>query len=270
MSLISISTIRNHLYRLNPGDEAIRNHAVRISSDASAQLPHTHILQSSERVKAVQNSIPVSEMVTIGTASIPLSHAEIAGDSFVCAKDSSLSVVYQENSDYFVDYTAGALRRIEGGAIVEGQTVRVWYVRFDVYSRNIDYYFDYEKGQIRRIASGAIEDGQEIMVDYQMGASEFSEAEIEQCIIEAESELFRLIDTKYRDSTDPALQTAAACLTMSYICRNTAGVAQSSANSSGKANHPWLEIAASYRDTALRLIVWYRPEIPPLHSPKLF
>ncbi|MCK5125666.1 MAG: hypothetical protein KAR42_05380 [candidate division Zixibacteria bacterium] len=266
MNLTNISIVRNHLYKLNPGPDSMRDFSLRLSSDISVQLPHARISDSSEKVKAVEQHVPNSEEVTLYDLSVSLNHSYLAAGTVACADSVSLGRVYQENTDYTVDYTKGEITRISEGAIQSGQKVTVWSVFYQIYHRNLDYAIDYERGRLRRLASGSIEENQELLVDYQLGTSEFSDAEIEQCIVEAEAEISLLIDDKYTDSIDPALQTAATCLALSYISRNTA--ASMSASSGNNSLTYWLDLAASYRETAMRLLSWYRRDTPVLHSPE--
>lgn len=268
MSLTNVSSIRSHLFRIKTGDESHRNVAMRLSSESLTQLPHTRLVSGTEQVKAIEQAEPVSEQVSLTDAPVLLAHKEVSAGSVVCAADSSLSRVYREHIDYSIDYPAGSIQRIDGGEISSGTTVHLWYVYFHIYRRNIDYTVDYERGQVRRLLSGDIEDGQELFIDYQTGGIDFSDDEIEQCISEAESEITLAIDDRFSESLDPALQTAATCLALSYLARNTAGAVHSSLPVSGRASSYWLDIAASYRETALRLLTWYRPAAPSLHSPR--
>jgi len=267
MGWTGIPQVRNHLYRLEIGEDEIRNRSIRLMSDDYVKLPHGRILASSETVKAIIQATPVSETITAGDEPTPLSHPQLAADSVVCAADSSLSVVYEENADFVIDYAAGTVRRVEAGAMAAGEPVTVWYVYHHVYQRTLDYYIDYERGRIRRSANGGIEDGQEVLIDYRTGGTEFSDDEVEQAINDAETEIRQEIDPAYAHATDPGLQTAATYLTLSLLCRNAAGL---STNTSGGTNAAtWMELSASYRETAVRLMSWFRRQSPGLSSPKL-
>ncbi|MEE9442875.1 MAG: hypothetical protein V3V99_09440 [candidate division Zixibacteria bacterium] len=269
MSLTSISTVRKHLYRLNLGQSEIRNFAIRLVSDNHVSLPHSHIVTSSEAIKAIESSVPTQENITLNDDPVSLSNQMVAAGTVVCANDSSLTTVYQENIDFSIDYLNGTVRRIEGGSISSGSTVSIWYLFYHAYQKNIDYTIDYTRGHVNRLASGSIEDGQELLIDYQLGATEFSDEEVNQCILEAEAEIGLLIDDSFKESVDPALQTAATYLSLSLLCRNSIGFAQAGASSSTKDARLWLELSASYRETAMRLLNWFRPESPLLHTPKL-
>ncbi|MEZ5360147.1 MAG: hypothetical protein R3F48_15125 [Candidatus Zixiibacteriota bacterium] len=268
MSLTNISIIRSHLFRIKTGDESHRNVAIRLSSALSTQLPHTRLVSACEQVKAIEQVEPESEQVILADSSVSLAHKELAAGTVVCAADTSLSRVYREHIDFSVNYADGTVQRIDSGAIPFGTEVHVWYVYYHIYRRNIDYTIDYEKGTVRRLNAGDIEDGQELFIDYQTGDIDISDDEIEQCIKEAEAEMSILIDSKYANSIDSALQTASTCLALSYLARNTAGAVHTTASSTANGSNYWLNLAASYRETALRLLAWYKPASPSLNSPR--
>lgn len=269
MSLTSISQIRNHLYRINVGEGEIRNRAVRMTTQEYSGLPHGHIVSVSETVKALVNTIPFSESVILGDGPAALSHQQLAANTVVCASDSSLSYLYQENLDYTVDYADGTISRMDDGAIPVDTEVVVWYLHYHIYQRGVDYFIDYERGRLRRVGSGNIEEGQEVLVDYRLGSSEFSDDEIDQCITEAEADIMRTIDAVYRDSTDPALQTAATCLTLSFLCRNAAGVSAAAGQGGDRQASVWIDLADAYHETARRLLTWFHKETPALRPPAL-
>jgi len=268
MSLTGISQIRNHLYRLDTGLGIVRDHEIFLTSDEYTNLPHGRIVKSSETVKALIDNVPSSVSVMVDQEPASLPHQKLAVDSVVCAADSSLSCIYRENVDYIVDYAAGTVTRIDDGDIPQGATVMVFYLYYHVYLGQVDYVIDYQRGRIKRLAGGDIEEGQKLLIDYQPGSSEFGDDEIEQCITEAESEIKHIIDPSYGESTDPALQTSATCLTLSLLCRNAAGTV-SSGLSGDRTVSDWLDLARSYRDTAMRLLTWFARDRSDLKPPCL-
>ena len=88
-------------------------------------------------------------------------------------------------------------------------------------------------------------------------------------IFEAEAELNHLIHPDYHESTDAALQTAATSLSLSILCRNSAGMSFAAAAYSEKSPAAWLELSDSYRQTAMRLSSWFGKESPTLSGPRL-
>lgn len=269
MKFTNISQVRHHLYRMNPGEQTIRNHRLRLTSVSEVSLPHSHLVRDTEKVKAMEISIPISETLTLAGATVSLAHDTLALGTVVCAADSSLSVIYQENIDFSIDYEEGSIIRIDSGSIPSGTAVTVWYLYYRVYVKGVDYSIDSDRGRIRRLASGAIEDGQELLLDYSLGSSEFSDTEIDQCIAEGEAELVTLIKPEYLDSDDPALQTAATWLTLAILCRNSAGMAQAGDITGVRQGNSWMELSQSYRMTAMKLITWFRRESPQMNPPHL-
>ncbi len=267
MRFTNISQIRHHLYRMNPGAQSIRNYPVRLLSESEVSLPHSHLESGAEKVKAMEISIPISERLTLNDNLVSLAHDDLALGTVVCAVDSSLSVIYQEHIDYSIDYEDGTILRIDSGSILSGAEVVVWYLHYRIYLKGVDYSFDYSRGRMRRLTSGAIEDGQELLIDYSLGSSEFSDSEIDQCIAEGESEVVTLIKPEYHDSDDPALQTAATWMTLSLLCRNSAGMIGE--NTGFSQADSWMDLSRSYRETAMKLLTWFRREAPQMNPPHL-
>ena len=269
MSLTTIDRIRHHLSRINSGAGEVHNQAVRMASEGYVALPHGHIVPGSEMTKATAGDIPISEALTLGAIPVPVTNPGLIPGTVVCARDTSLSRIYQENVDFVVDYAAGILGRLDAGGIESGDLIIVWYQHYRIYQRDVDYTIDYEQGRVRRIAAGGIAPGQEVLVDYQLGITPLADEEIEQGITDAEAEIIHTIAPDYRESTDPALQTAATFLTLSLLCRNAAGLAASGGSSGQTQLSFWLELSKSYRETAERLLTWFRQSVPGLRPPRL-
>jgi len=268
MSLTSISQVRAHLSRFNPGDGEVRNHPLRLTSDRDLSLPHAHVVVDSETVKAVANDIPASEVAVLAEEPIALGQSRLVPETIVCADNSSLAHLYQENVDFAIDYASGKIRRLAGGAIESGSSVTVWYLYYRVYGRGEDYTIDYDAGLIRRRTGGALAEGQEVLIDYRLGNTDFADGEIEQCITEAEAEIAHITEPDHLESTDPALQAAATFLALALLCRNAAGM-MASETSGGQKQTVWLELEKSYRENAQRLLGWFRRQTPDRHHPRL-
>jgi hypothetical protein len=269
MSLTTIEQVRTHLGRITVGGGEIRNQPIRLIAGEYSYLPHGHLASASEAVKAILDAVPHSEALTLSGEPASLAHAHLVPETVVCAADSSLGCVYQENVDYVIDYTAGVISRVDDGGIPNGGEVVAWYLFYHRYDKGVDYDIDYEQGRLKRITAGGIESGQELLIDYALGSTDFSDDEIEQCIAEAEADIRHVIDPIHRESTDPALQTAATCIALSLLCRNAAAMTMTSIAAAGRSSSPWLELSASYRETATRLLVWFRVTAPGLATPRL-
>ena len=269
MSLTNITQVRNHLYRLNLGEGSIRNQSIRLVALQYATLPHSRIVQGSESVKSPGTDTPVSDRLTLGSLPVSLNQKPVISGTVVCASDDSLTTIFQENVDYAVDYANGTINRIDGGEIVSGAAVTLWYEYYRIYQKDVDYTIDYDRGRIRRLAGGAIEDGQELLVDYGLGDTEFTDTEIAQCIAEAEAEITRLIDPVWQESADPALAAAGTFLALSHLCRDSAAITSAGISGTGTASSVWISLSQSYRETALRLIAWFGRKGQSLKPPRL-
>jgi len=269
MSLTSVSQVRSHLYRLNLGEGSIRNQPLRLTVLQYSALPHGRIVSDSDRVKAVASDIPISERITLSGAPVALSQQPPVPATVVCAADDSLSTIFQENLDFSVDYAAGTINRIDGGEIASGSTITAWYLYYRTYRRDIDYSIDYERGRVRRTSGGGIEDGQELLVDYSVGDAEFSDSEIAQCIEEAEAEIEHLVDPDRVTLSDPAIMAAATFLALSLLCRDSAAISAAGVSGAGTTSTLWITLSQSYRETALRLLLWFRRTLPSLKPPQL-
>jgi len=267
MDLTNVSVIRSHLFGLSAGGGEVFNLEARLTSEDYTGLPHRSLTDGSEAVKAIDNTVPTMEMVTVYDAPVGLAQGRPVPGTVVCASDSSLAAVFQENVDYWVDYRTGTIARADDGDIVSGSEIVVWYLYYHLYQRNVDYAIDYSRGRLRRLSGGSIEEGQTVWLDYLTGSFEFSDDEIGQCITEAETEIRQNIDLSHGESVDPALQTAATYLSLSLLCRNSAGALNNTA--AGTTKYPdWMALAASYRETAMNLMKRFRPEAPRLKSPR--
>lgn len=268
MRLATINQVHSHLYRLNLGEGQIRNQAIRMAAHEYSSLPHPRIVAGSEMVKAAAGEIPTAEQITLGADPALLANRPPIPGTVVCAADDSLGIIYQENVDFAIDYLQGTITRIAAGAIPDNAEVTVWSLSYRTYRNGTDYTIDYDRGRVRRLDSGSIEDGQELLVDYSLGDTQFTDAEIEQCLSEAEAEIGKLVDPVFVDSADPALSSAATFLTLALLCRDSAAIAAGSGATSATAV-PWLTLAASYRETAVRLLSWFRRGLPGLKPPQL-
>ena len=268
MSLTNVTYIRRHLGQMSFGGGTVRNQSMRLVAFDYSVLPHRNVVSNSEKVKAVVNETPISESITFSSDAKNLNHQYLVSHSIVIASDDSLTEVYQENVDYTVDYDKGIISRAATGRISSGATAVVWYLYYRLYISGEDYVFSPLSGSIKRINGGSIADGQEVLVDYELGAVDFTDEEIEQAIAEAESEINHLIDDSYRESTDPALQTAATMLTLVYLCRNAAGGTTAN-NNVGETAASWMTLAVSYEESARRLLRIFGRNQSNLHFPNI-
>ncbi len=258
MSWTGLTQIKAHLSHLQGQGSAVRNYPLQLFVGSDTALPHARVADGSETVKVVENTVPVYQPLTLSLDPIALQYPMPVSETVVCASDTSLSKIFAEYHDYVIDYNAGTIAAVNGGDIVPGSAVALWYLYYQKFTRDIDYVIEPLSGTIRRLTGGAIEEGQTVLIDYTVGARDFSDDEIAQCITEAEAEIMHTIDTAHHESTDPALQSAATFLALSLLCRNAAGSAASGVYLDHRGASFWLELSGSYRETAERLLRWFR------------
>ena len=274
MGFTNIDLVKKHLLEHHIGATTIENTPFHLVGNGWLQLPHTRILSGSEKVKAKEQTSPISESISFsspGSETVQLSHGRLIPDSVVVAKDSSLGEIYMENVDFSVDYDTGKIKRIDTGSIPQDASAVVWCFYYRIYQKDIDYQMDYSNGKIKRISSGAIEDAQWVLIDYQTEFGLLSDETISQAIVEAEDKVLKFIDPVYNDSTDQSLVTAETYLAVSILCNIKAMeiMSQGSQSISSTLSKSWREMGDNYRNRAYTLLAKFVRNLGTLSSPKL-
>jgi hypothetical protein len=274
MGFTNIDLVKKHILEHEIGTVSKENVACRLAGEAPFQLPHLLLVASSEKVKAKEQNIPLSETVSFASSdTVQLAHQELIPDTVVVAKDSSLGQIYSENVDYSIQHDDGRLLRIAGGSIPEASSVVVWYLHFRVYTRDIDYQIDYGKGQVKRLSPGEIEDGQWVLVDYTVEFALLSDEVVENAIREANQQILDYIDSAYTNSADQSLVAAETYLTVSILCNVKAmeAMTQNLASGTGWQAHSlslaWSKMSGVYRNQAYELLKKFRRDPGGLRSP---
>jgi hypothetical protein len=168
----------------------------------------------------------------------------------VVASDSSLGIVYVEQVDFAVDYPAGKVRRLAGGALASDTNVAVWYVPFRIYTRGTDYKIDYGKGEVTRLAGGVIEDGQTVHIDFKLDPAFLGEEIIANAVLEAEGQVTSRIDSAHLESSDPGLAAGATYLAVSILAHIKALEAMQAGAPSHQLSRSWAIMSNFYRKRA--------------------
>jgi hypothetical protein len=274
MGFTNIDLVKKHILEHELGTVSKENVACRLVGEVSFQLPHMPLVVGSEKVKAKEQNIPVSETVSFASSdTVQLAHQELIPDTVVVARDSSLGQIYAENVDYTIQYDDGRLSRIPGGSILEGSSVVIWYLHFRVYVGDTDYQIDYGKGQIKRLNSGDIEDGQLVLVDYTVEFALLSDEVVENAVREANQQVLHYIDSSYANSADQSLVTAETYLAVAVLCNVKAMEAMTQNLASGTAGQAhsislaWSKMSGVYRSQAYELLDKFRKDPGGLCSP---
>ncbi len=217
--------IKKHLQLFDNEVPNIFNERILLSATNKTQLANVNIDVGSETVKALLQVTPTQEAAVIltGTTFVSLANALIAIDTVLVAKDSNLSVVYAENLDYVVDYTAGKIARTTGSTISNPQTVFIAYNNFTSFVKDTDYNIDFDAGQINRTSGSAIKDESYAFIDYANTGSTITDDIINQAILEAEAFMVeRLKATFTTSSSDQGLKTSATYFSLAIIALSQA------------------------------------------------
>ena len=269
MPFTSPDLVRAHIANANFGEAEVREVPAILNGTTPAQLPHAG-LTAGAIVKSKRANTPASESATLTTGWIVLNHAQLIADTVVIANNSSLGLVYTENIDFVVDYAGGRVRRIESGAISNGQTVSIWYGHFHIYTEGDDYAINALSGQLTRKSTGDIADGQQVLVDYTVSLGSVSDTIIDQAIAESGEAVLTIISEANHESPSPGIVIGATHMAVAQLARMRAAtlLADSTINASvaRAAAQLWLEIASQYDRSAHTFLARFANPISPRHG----
>ena len=254
MSFTSPELVRAHIANANFGDAVVRNSPAILSGTSPTNLPHAGLKEGTVTVKAPRGYEPVRLTLVLGNSWVILNHAQIIDGTVAVASDSSLGTIYIENFDFIVDYAGGRVKRLDTGAIADGQSVVVWYNHFHVYIEGDDYAVNHAAGQLVRRSNGDIADGQQVLVDYTVSLGSVSDDVIDQAIAESGEAVLLIVNESYHDAPAPGLVIGATHMAVAHLARMRAAalLADGTINSSvaRAAAQTWLDIAAQYNSSA--------------------
>jgi len=254
MSWTDSSTVKAHLLNVEQPSVAMRDVPVRLDATGSGVVPHRGITSESEVVKRVAAGAPVGpqSVVLTGADWISLADAKLVPGRLVAASDWRLSTIYDEDADFAVDAETGKIRRIAGGSIGDGATVKVFYQPYEVLVRDVDYVFDYGTGVIAPPTGGSLEADTMLYLDYDLPGATGEEVLIEQAITEAEGKILARLKEGYGSgSSDLCLVTGATELALSIVCRGMAAKALSDGQPTAEGRAKlWLQLGAGYETAA--------------------
>ncbi len=244
-----------------------RDYPVIFTGWEEVSLPGHSIVEGSVIVKAPGSAEPTRENIILESGSVALGHDRLVPNSITVASDSSLGIIYVENSDYSIDYVNGKVTRINGGNIVSGSDIVIWYYYYSRYTEGADYSVGYQSGTIKRVSGSAIQPGQLILIDYQLLESQLNDAIIVEAVNQANAIVESEIDKEQTFGADPVLQAAATCLAVSLLCRIEGSGCLRAGGAGEKDVKSWLALAESYRSDFDRLIKKFRPGAAHLNHP---
>jgi len=268
MSYTNLEIVKKYLNISDIPSGEYNDYPVTFSGLDEISLPGNNIISGSLKVKAVKDLQPQYERKNVGGEPITLACTRIVPGSVMIASDNSLTTTYKENADYSVDCKNGTIERIDGGGIQSGSDISVWYYYYALFTEDVDFAADYKNGAVKRLAGGSILSGQTVLVDYLLSNSQINEDAYLAAVAHANAVIEKEVDPEGQFGADPALQTAATFLAVSFVCRMEA-VADMSQQGEGGNTDSWLAIAESYRNDYTALIKIFRPRAADLKHPRL-
>jgi hypothetical protein len=260
MAYTTVDNVRGHLVPSFPLQERVLNQPVILTTSAVRFYPGP-IREETLVAKVRRARDHARTVIVLGENGTRFSSSPLISGSVVVASDSSLGVIFEEGSDYIVDYLTGMLSVKVGGHLSMGQSVTVWWIPFAVLIRGSDYTLDAERGSIQRLSGGTITSGEIVYLDYEPLSSDFSEPLLTTAVAEANSLIEREIDPAGEYGADAALGLAATYCALEIICRTAAARELSSLRSEDKIALAWMTLADSYQLRSEKLMSSFRPKV---------
>jgi len=254
MSWTNETAVRAHLVNLDRSISAYSDEAAVVNADGAALLAHRGVAAASEVVKRIAELDPVGPVTVTLNGEIwsGAPDAQLIPSSLVAADGWKLDAIYLEDIDYVLDAAAGKIRRVTGGAISDGASVKLFYRRYEVLVRDVDYEIDYAAGEIMAVA-GTFEPGATLYVDYALDLADAAGALIVAAITEAENKILLRLKSDYgASSTDQGLVTGATELASAIVCRGLAAQALADGlPAAASRSKQWLQLAHDYETASV-------------------
>ncbi|MFZ1684010.1 MAG: hypothetical protein WAU88_07735 [Candidatus Zixiibacteriota bacterium] len=260
MAYTTVENVRGHLVPSFPLQERVQNQAVILSTSEVHFYPGPVVEDSFvAKVRRVQAHCRVQ--IALGEGGTRFSTSPLVSGSVVVASDSSLGAIFEEGTDYVVDYFTGLISAKQEGHLSVGQNVIIWWIPFAVLVRGVDYHLNAERGTIQRMSGGQVTDGESVFLDYDPLSSDFSEPLLISAVAEANSLIEREVDPQGEYGADAALGLAATYCALEIICRTAAARELSSLRSEDKIALAWITLADSYQTRSEKLMSAFRPRV---------
>jgi hypothetical protein len=240
---------------------------VTLSGSAPVSITSNAIVSGTLQALAVTQLAPASEAITFSSATITLPSKPLSPGSVTVADTESLGTIHLEGTDYVVDYQAGTVSRITGGAIGAGDRAHVWYFPFHVFVEGADYQVDHSAGTVRHVAGGQIPDGARILISFSYTVHGIDDKTYSEAANEANQMVSAAVDPSGEFGADLNLQTAATFLASAIICR-IAATAALAGGARGSDASLWLDLSASFQKDATRLLETFKPPRRSLEAPR--
>ncbi|UCE25536.1 MAG: hypothetical protein JSU74_05675, partial [Candidatus Zixiibacteriota bacterium] len=140
-----------------------------------------------------------------------------------------------------------------------GQNLTVWYQEYHLHSSGTDYLIDTSRGAIKRVSSGDIADCETVYLDYTPLFACYRDELLANAVLEANALVEKAVDPNREFGADLVLQQAATYRALEIVCRASAGRELASLNGSDKPALAWMKLAHDYGERSEKLISSFRP-----------
>jgi len=265
MALTDLQTIRKIIISEQAFIPNIFNEKIQIGLYNKSQLQHVNITQSSESVKIIMSNTPVLDAknpIALNSNIVyPLSSSKIVWDTVVVANNLSLSIIYVENKDFFIDYFSGTIERSSiNSSITNGQQVYVWYLPFVLLNSGNDYNIDYITGEISRRSGTTVPNKATLYVDYTHAQNLPSDTTINELIIEMENWLLPRLKPPYSlNSSDLGLKAASTNYVLYLFCLQASlnELLIAGKDTSDDLSKQWIALSDKYSKVSINLFSKY-------------
>ena len=268
MSYTNIEQVRHHLATDYPVSGRVLDRNLTLTGLDYIDFHSGSVLTSSLRVKSVRDQEVKSTTVVLQNGRTSLGSSPVVSGSVVVASDSSLGVLYEENTDYICDAAAGQLLIKDDGAIAPNAQLAVWYLPCTEYVAGVDYAFDTTRGRIKRLAGGSIADGETVRLDYEPVYLSVVDETVERSVALANGMIAHEVDPERQFEVDPTLSAAATYRALEIVCRAAATRQLSGRYDGASAATAWMKLADVYSNRSDLLLRSFRPPYDGPRTPR--
>ena len=246
MSYTNAALVRNHIEFVQPVHQMITNQRTSFTNNDFQSFFNGQIVNGSVVIKSLKEYKHQLSSLIVTDGENVISNLPVVDGSVLCASNNSLTQIYKENIDYIIDYTRGTVVFPSSGTISKDDHVTFFYLPYFIYQENSDYKINYESGKIALPVSSKIQFGEVVYIDYQPAVLIYSDAVIENAVVEANAIIEQTVDPNQQFGANIVLQTAATYRALEILCRSSAVkdlASQSGRESSAKA---WITLGDVY------------------------
>mgnify|MGYP001598506400 CR=1 FL=1 len=261
MLYTSVEKVKQHLVSVFPIQERVLDHSTVLTGIDFVTFFGGAIDDATLVVKSVKSNDLKRAAITLGISATALPDSLLIRGTVVVASNSSLGIIFVENQDYIIDYSAGTISIKSGGTLTAGQLVSIWYGNYVRYNNGSDFVASAFDGRIRRTPNSGIASGETVCLDYSPIIDTYNDVMIQNAVDESNSLIEKTIDPYQQFGIEPLIQIAATYRAVETVSRASAARELSSQRGEYNVALAWLKLADEYARRADELIASFRPPV---------